>query len=253
MSRATDLMGVGMPGEQAYRIGYASNNITAAGTTSADATALPVANTFAIIAGGGANSGIKLPSTAELLRKFIIVNPTANAILLYPPTSGTINGGTATTGTVTIPANGYIEVMRYSATGWAASAPAAISGNTGTFSGNVTIGGTLGVTVMPKWPSATVAAAGNAQGNAAAITTGFTLVTAADGTKGVVLPTAAAGLVAIVKNADAANAILKIYPATGDGINAVAVNSSLDIAAKTSVLLVAYDATTWYSLPLLPS
>lgn len=102
-------------------------------------------------------------------------------------------------------------------------------------------------------PSATVAAAGSVQGDAAAVATGFTLVTAADAIKGVILPAAVAGLVCIIKNADAANAILKIYPATGDAINAIAANSALSIAAKTSVILVAYDATTWYSVPLLPS
>jgi hypothetical protein len=62
--------------------------------------------------------------------------------------------------------------------------------------------------------SATVAATGSAQGDAAAIAHGFTLVSAADGTKGVKLPAAAAGGLCIVKNADAANAILKVYPDT---------------------------------------
>jgi hypothetical protein len=53
--------------------------------------------------------------------------------------------------------------------------------------------------------------------------------------------------------ADAA-AVLKIYPATGDGINALTVTTgSLDIAANTAAMLIAYNATTWYSLPLLPS
>lgn len=101
--------------------------------------------------------------------------------------------------------------------------------------------------------SATVAAAGSTQGTAAAVAGGFTLVTAADGTKGVVLPAAAAGLVVIIKNADAANAILKVYPASGDAINAIAADSAYSMAAKTSMLLVAYDATTWYTVPLLAS
>lgn len=107
--------------------------------------------------------------------------------------------------------------------------------------------------VMPTIPTATVAATGSTQTDAAAITTGFTLVSAADATKGVKLPTAAAGKVCIVKNADAANAVLKIWPFSGDGVNAVSVDSAFSIAAKTAVLLVAYDATTWYSVPLLPS
>lgn len=100
--------------------------------------------------------------------------------------------------------------------------------------------------------SATVAAAGNSQGTAAAISDGFTLVSGADSTKGVILPAAVAGRVCIVKN-NTAGQTLPIYPASGDGINAVEVNSAYTIAALTSTLLVAYDATTWYSVPLVAS
>jgi len=101
--------------------------------------------------------------------------------------------------------------------------------------------------------SATVAAAGSSQSDAAAIAEGFTLVTAADATKGVKLPAAAAGKVCVVKNSDAANAVLKVYPDTSDAINALSANAALSMAAKTSALFVAYDATTWYTVPLLPS
>lgn len=101
--------------------------------------------------------------------------------------------------------------------------------------------------------SATVAATGSTQTDAAQIAGGFTLVTAADATKGVKLPAAAAGRVVIIKNGDAANAILKVWPSSGDGINAVAVDSSYSMAAKTSAMFVAYDATTWYTIPLVAS
>lgn len=140
---------------------------------------------------------------------------------------------------------------------------------TGTSSnaGNQTIAGTLAVTgaitatagvtgtltgnqVMPV---AAVAAAGSAQGDAGACVAGFSHVTGADATKGARLPAAAAGVICIIKNSDAANAVLKLYPASGDAINALSANASLDMAAKTSVFLIALDATTWYSLPLLPS
>jgi len=118
----------------------------------------------------------------------------------------------------------------------------------------ITIPSTTGAsfTAMPKIPTATVAATGSDQAGAAAITTGFTLVTAADDTKGVRLPAAAAGLQCIVKNG-VGNKILKVYPGTSDVINALSANASLDMAAATIAYLVAYDATTWYSTPLLPS
>ena len=115
-------------------------------------------------------------------------------------------------------------------------------------------GGVVGtVTGTPIVASATVAATGSDQAGAAAITTGFTLVTAANNAKGVKLPTAAAGLVCFVKNGDAANDILLVYPFSGDGINAVAVNSAYNMAAKTACIFVAYDATTWYTFPLVAS
>ena len=99
--------------------------------------------------------------------------------------------------------------------------------------------------------TATVAATGSTQTDAASVSDGLTLVTAADGTKGIKLPAAVAGRTVILKNGAAA--ILKVWPASGDGINAIAVDSNYVLAANTSSLLVAYDSTTWYSVPLLAS
>ena len=120
-----------------------------------------------------------------------------------------------------------------------------------TVSGTQTVTGQVTNTLMPIIPTATVAATGTNQATGAPITTGFTLVTAADATKAIVLPTAVAGSVCIIKNG--ANAALPIFPAASDAVNAIAANGVFTIAALTSVYLVAYDATTWYSLPLLPS
>jgi len=100
--------------------------------------------------------------------------------------------------------------------------------------------------------TAAVAAAGSDNTDAENITNGFTLVSAANGTKGVKLPTAVAGDMCIVKNN--ANAILKVYPNTDDKINGgVATTGALSMAAYTDCILVAYDATDWYTIPLLPS
>lgn len=99
--------------------------------------------------------------------------------------------------------------------------------------------------------SATVAAAGTVQGDAAAIAGGFTLVTGSTNA-GVQLPAAAAGVpVCIIKNNVAGN--MKVWPATGDAINAIAANSALTMATLTSAIFIPYDATTWYTVPLLPS
>ena len=131
------------------------------------------------------------------------------------------------------------------------TASGAVAGASVTATGTVS-GATVTSTGDLYIKSATVAAAGANQGNAAAVAGGFTLVSGADDTKGVRLPAAVAGRVVIIKNNTSAKT-LKIYPATDDAINAVAANGSYDIDGLTSTLLVAYDATTWYSVPLVAS
>ena len=112
-----------------------------------------------------------------------------------------------------------------------------------------------GVTGNVTLPVAAVAAAGSDNTNAAAITAyGVVHVTAANGTKGVKLPAAAAGKVVIIKNSDAANAILKVYPGASDKINSgTATTGSLDMAAKTAAMFIAIDDVDWFTVPLLPS
>lgn len=97
-----------------------------------------------------------------------------------------------------------------------------------------------------------VAAAGNSQGTSAAVAEGLSLVSAADGTKGVVLPTAVAGAIVILKGT--ANAILKVYPASGAAINAVSADSAMSLASGLiPAIFLATSATQWYTIPLLPS
>ena len=102
-----------------------------------------------------------------------------------------------------------------------------------------------------RLPVSAVAAAGSTQGDAAALAEGINVVSAADGTKGVILPTAVAGMVIIVKNTAAG--ALKIYPATGGAVNAVAANGAYSITNVTSSMLEAASTTQWYSVPLVAS
>jgi uncharacterized membrane protein len=113
-------------------------------------------------------------------------------------------------------------------------------------------GGVAGtVTGAVRLPVTTVAATGANQAGAAALAEGLNVVSAADGDKGVRLPTAVAGAVVIVKNTAAG--ALKIYPATGAAINAVAADGAYSITNLTSTVLVASSATQWYSVPLVAS
>lgn len=99
--------------------------------------------------------------------------------------------------------------------------------------------------------TATVAAAGTNASNAGQLIEGFNLVTGPDDTKGVILPPAAAGAQVIIKVGDGAD--LKVWPATGDAINAIAVDSAMTVVDDVCFMLTALDATTWYTTPLLPS
>lgn len=99
-----------------------------------------------------------------------------------------------------------------------------------------------------------VTPAGTVQADAAAIPVNSSpalIVSAGDGTAGIRLPKAVKGKDFYVKNTG--GSALLLYPAVGDGINAVAVDSPLSIAALKSCAIVASDSTTWYTVPLLPS
>ena len=90
----------------------------------------------------------------------------------------------------------------------------------------------------------TLAAAGSAQGDAGKITGQLVFVTGADATKGVILPTVTNGKFIIVVNT--ANAILKIYPASGEKIQGGTANANISLAAY-SVFLCGYKASgDWY-------
>jgi len=110
---------------------------------------------------------------------------------------------------------------------------------TGTLIGNQTI------------PVVTVAAAGTNQGNAAALSLGFNYVTGADDAKGVKLPAAAAGSIVIIKVGPGAD--LKVYPNTSDKINDGTADAAITVVDDVCFMLIAKDATDWYTLPLLPS
>ena len=82
------------------------------------------------------------------------------------------------------------------------------------------------------------------QGSATALTGEFNNVTTcATASDSVALPAAAAGLKVTVKNSGAT--ALAVFPATGDAINALAANLSVDIAVNGQMTFRAIDATTW--------
>ena len=129
MSILSNLTGSGIAPTAASNIAGPVNTATSgAGTASTDAALLPLQATH-YIATAANNSGVILPpgngSGASMVvgDSMWIYNGDANTLLLYPPPLGQLNGGTATTGTVSIPTKTSVQVKMLSATLYAVSGP----------------------------------------------------------------------------------------------------------------------------------
>ncbi len=69
--------------------------IAAAGTDQATATAITAGLTIVSSATGTTADGIRLPSNWGVNERITVVNTTAVALDVFPPTGGAINGGSA--------------------------------------------------------------------------------------------------------------------------------------------------------------
>src|SRR5262245_9308223 len=100
---------------------------------------------------------------------------------------------------------------------------------------------------------ASIAAAGNSQGTATAVTTATAFVTASDSTKGVILPTPTfVGQQVEVINSVAAQT-LKVYPdagGTGGTIQGGSANAAVTLAAVKGACYIctALSPTAWWSI-----
>ena len=99
-----------------------------------------------------------------------------------------------------------------------------------------------------KLSSDTLAAAGSAASNAAALIDQITIVTGADGAKGVVLP-AAADLLEYTVNNDSPTYALKVWTANGgdDKINELGTDEAFLLGPGRSATFKAVSATQWYA------
>jgi hypothetical protein len=96
MSTVQDLMGCGMPKEQANRLGNSVSLLLAGiGTAQAGAAAISNKVTTATTAGGA--TAFILPAAASIGSVWYFLNTSSTAALVYPPAgvSGTINNGSA--------------------------------------------------------------------------------------------------------------------------------------------------------------
>lgn len=117
MTIRKNIIGLGTPGQTASSIvGSVGTTVAGAGTTRLDATLLPMTSNHWVTVGAN-NSGLILPpgnGTGDSLQAgdyMRVYNDTSNTLLLYPPTGGQLNGGTVSTGTVSIPTKTSVEAV----------------------------------------------------------------------------------------------------------------------------------------------
>lgn len=93
-----------------------------------------------------------------------------------------------------------------------------------------------------------ITTAGTTQGAATQLNHGVSQLTVvAGGATACKLPAAEANARVVVINADSADTAL-VFPASGDAINALAVDASFSLAAGKTVIFTAINGTTWYGV-----
>lgn len=220
-----------------------SATVAAAGADQTNAAA--VADGYTLATGGNAAAGVKLP-TAAAGGLCIIKNNAAAVLYVYPYTSDAIDALGADNAMSVQPYD-QVEFHAYNAVLWTTDRSAVAS-----LYGAQTVAGIKTFSSMPRIPiNAGVTALGNAIGNAAAVAEGFTVVTGADANLAVKLPEAVAGAKVILKSVTAA--VLKVFPAVNDAINAAAANAVFNMPASTCCEFTAIDGVTWYTGALIPA
>ena len=115
MSTVQDLMGLGMPGPLASRIGNSPITITAVGTAAVGAAAIQ--SSLSILTTAGGATAVILPSGASLGRVFWVFCNTATTALVFPHTGGNFNNGT-TDASFSLAQNKTAGFIRISSTVW---------------------------------------------------------------------------------------------------------------------------------------
>lgn len=189
-------------------------------------------------------------TTKRLTNALLFTSPTLVTPLLGTPTSGVLTNCTGlpvSTGVSGLAAG----AATFLATPSSANLRTLLTDETGT--GVAVFANAPVFSGMFRIPVVQVAAAGATQATATAITSGLTFVAGGAAATGVILPSAATlggGAIALVYNFNAT--AINVYPATGENINKVAINSPLSLPANTSNILVTIGAR-WIGFPVVPS
>ena len=102
MTNSRGLMGVGMPAQQAKRLGLDPTTVTGNGTTQATATAIGQFQFYVRGSAGTATTsiGFVMTSVAEVGSEYLFLNVSTNTVVLWPPVGGQflVNAGATATG-----------------------------------------------------------------------------------------------------------------------------------------------------------
>lgn len=98
-------------------------------------------------------------------------------------------------------------------------------------------------------------AAGSVQADATAIPLSHAFfVATGNSVKGLRLPSASKGTTIYVVNLGSGGfGTLKLWPASGDAINALGANVALVMASLSSVMITALTSSQWHTVPTVPS
>lgn len=91
MAATVNLIGVGIPGEAATRLGFTPSTKVGVGTAQTGAATITTNFTLTTTAGGA--TAFVLPAAIPGSGPILITNPSATTALVFPPSGGTINGG----------------------------------------------------------------------------------------------------------------------------------------------------------------
>lgn len=116
MSTVQDLMGLGMPGPLANRLGNTPTTIAGTGTAAVGAALVQSGLTNATTSSG--QTAFIFNSAASLGRPFFFFNSSATTALVYPPSGGNFNGGSADA-SFSVAQNKLAIFIRISTNAWA--------------------------------------------------------------------------------------------------------------------------------------
>lgn len=118
MPTPDDLMGYGMPNFLAGELGNRTQSVTGTGTAQTGGAAILSEGHIALVTAASSQTAVVLPSGAKIGTPYFIVGVGSAAPIVYPPSGGTINAGSANAGLTLSAATATAILVRASTTAW---------------------------------------------------------------------------------------------------------------------------------------